>query len=177
MTDQRNGSLLVDADGTFRVHFDRMLPHAADRVWSALVDPAKLSTWMAGCRIDARVGGEAFYDFGDEGSATGEVSSVRAPEGDRPGELVHTWEWEGLPPSVVTWTVAAVDGGTRVQLTHAELATAAGVVDFACGWHVIAETLTRYLDGVDFDDVWDDYDAIVTEYTAQADRAGARLGG
>lgn len=171
---ERAGDLLIDDDGTFRVHFDRFLRHDAARVWAALVDPERLAIWMEGCRIDARVGGRVLFDFGDEGAATGEVLAVRAPGDDVAGELVHTWLWDGLSASRVVWTVTPMVGGTRLQLTHAELASTDGVVDFACGWHVIADTLGRYLDGIPFDDVWDGYEEILAVYTSQIEAGAAR---
>lgn len=99
------GTLGVSETGVFRIHFDRTLGHPVAKVWSAITDACLREVWLAGTLIDARAGGAVRYDFGEEGAATGEVLSARAPREDDPSaELVHTWEWEGVPTSLVTWT-------------------------------------------------------------------------
>lgn len=36
--------------------------------------------------------------------------------------------------------------------------------DFAIGWHVILDTLDRYVGGESWDDVWDGYEALAGHY-------------
>ncbi|WP_275006711.1 SRPBCC family protein [Promicromonospora iranensis] len=158
------GTLGVGDDGTFRIQFDRTLRHPLPAVWAALTDPAKLSVWLPGCRIEARVGGDVRYDFGEEGAATGEVTALRAADDAEPtAELEHTWRWDGLPVSVVTWRLEPADGGTRLVLTHREVGRAPAT-DFAVGWHVILDSLDRWADGRTSDDVWDSYDTLARHY-------------
>ncbi|QJW35077.1 SRPBCC family protein [Cellulosimicrobium protaetiae] len=160
------GTLGIGTDGTFRIRFDRVLDHPVDRVWAALTDPEKLGVWMPGSRIDPRVGGEVRYDFGEEGSATGEVTSVRAPSASDPtAELEHTWRWEGLPVSAVTWHLEPSGSGTRLHLTHREVLREPAT-EFTIGWHVILDTLDRYADGRSWDDVWDGYDLLAAHYAS-----------
>lgn len=158
------GTLGIGDDGTFRIRFDRTLRHPLRKVWAALTDPAKFSVWMPGCRIDPYVGGAAVYDFGDEGQATGEVLAIRAAGADDPSaELEHSWCWEGVPDSVVVWRLDPVEEGTRLQLIHREIVRDPAV-EFAVGWHVILDTLDRYVDQRRWDDVWDEYDALASHY-------------
>lgn len=161
------GSLGIGERGDFRIHFDRELAHPVERVWSALTDPAKLSVWMQGCTIEASVGGRAYFDFGDEGAAHGSVTVVLPPGPAGSAELRHTWNWNGLPESLVTWQLEPIPGGTRLTLTHGELVDAAAA-DFASGWHVILDTLGRHLGDRPLDDVWEDYPAISAHYAKQA---------
>lgn len=160
------GTLGIGDDGTFRIHFDRTLRHPLEKVWAALTDPSKLSVWMPGCRIDPHVGGSAIYDFGEEGQATGEVLAIRPPGDDDPtAELEHSWCWEGLRDSVVTWRLEPVDQGTRLQLIHSEVLREPAT-EFAIGWHVILDTLDRYVEDRPWDDVWDGYDHLADHYSA-----------
>lgn len=158
------GTLGIGDDGTFRIQFDRTLHHPLPKAWAALTDPSKLSVWMPGCRIDLHVGGTAVYDFGDEGQATGQVLAIRAAsEADPSAELKHSWHWEGLPDSIVVWRLEPVGESTRLQLIHREVVRDPAA-EFAVGWHVILDTLDRYVDRRPWDDVWDDYEALADHY-------------
>lgn len=94
------GTLGITADGAFQLRFERHFQRSPSEVWPWLVDPEKLARWLPGCQITASVDGPVVFDFGDEGAATGKVTSLQAPD-DGAGHLEHTWEWEGLPISIV----------------------------------------------------------------------------
>lgn len=159
------GTLGVGDDGTFRIQFDRTLRHPLPAVWAALTDPAKFSVWMPGCRIEPRVGGAVRYDFGEEGAATGDVTALREPDdADPTAELEHTWRWDGLPASTVTWRLEPAGAGTRLVLTHGEVSREPAT-DFAVGWHVILDSLDRHVSDQPADDVWDAYESLAEHYT------------
>ncbi|WP_062207341.1 SRPBCC domain-containing protein [Streptomyces sp. NBRC 109706] len=141
------GTLGIGADGAFRIHFDRLLRHHPGRVWEALTTPAKLAVWLPGCAIDARIGGDVRFDFGDEGAATGTVLTLHPPTADGgAGELTHSWCWEGLPTSVVVWRLEPTAEGTRLLLTHREL-TPEPANEFAIGWQLILDALADFCAG------------------------------
>lgn len=120
--DTRAGTLGIGDDGSFRIEFERRLAHPVTTVWAAFADPARLGQWLPGCEIDARPGGAVRYDFGEEGTATGEVSIVEPPsDGASSARLEHTWRWEGQPDSLVTWSLDATDEGTLLRLRHREV--------------------------------------------------------
>lgn len=170
----RAGTLGIHTDGTFRIHFDRTLHHSVVTVWRALTDPAKLDVWLPGCRIDARLGGAVHFDFGDEGAATGEVLSLRAP--DEPGsaaQIEHTWRWEGLPDSAVLWRLEPTDGGCRLLLTHREVLPEPAV-DFAVGWHAILDALELHAEGQPTDRAWESYGTLDAHYRQGSDDAAAQ---
>lgn len=160
--DPRYGTIGIDEHGTFRIHFDRTLAHPVERVWQAIVDPARLETWMPGCVIEPRVGGAVRYDFGDEGAATGEVTVVEAP--GTAGRLEHTWVWEGVDPSHVTWSLEPHGDGCRLTLVHAEVQRDPAV-DFATGWHAILDVLDCHLDDRPADHVWEQMEETHAHYT------------
>ncbi|WP_051298153.1 SRPBCC domain-containing protein [Brevibacterium album] len=160
------GTLGVSGDGVFRIHFDRHLAHPVEKVWTALTDDRTRAVWLDGVRIDARPGGTVAYDFGEEGTATGEVLSVHGPSADDPAaELVHTWQWEGVPDSVVTWRLEGGEGGTRLQLTHSELVREPAR-DFAVGWHIILDSADLHLSGGDPGAAWEAYEEVAGHYAA-----------
>jgi uncharacterized protein YndB with AHSA1/START domain len=148
------GTLGIGSDGAFRIRFERQLAHAPERVWAWITEPDRLALWLPGCAIDPRAGGAVSFDFGDEGTATGLVSEALPPgEAGEPGVLVHGWSWEGVPDSVVRWTLEPVPGGTRLTLDHSELLPEPAA-DFATGWHVMLDALALVADGKPSGDVW-----------------------
>lgn len=166
MSDARDlrGTLGIGDDGAFGIRFERLLGHPPERVWAWITEPERLERWLPGCAIDARVGGEARFDFGDEGTATGTVTEVVPP--GRSGLLVHGWSWEGVPDSVVRWQLEEAPGGTRLTLVHRELVPEPAV-DFAIGWHVMLDALALAADGEPTDTVWDSVEEIAGLYAVE----------
>lgn len=162
--DQSRGTLGVGPDGSFQIQFVRELPHPPEKVWLWLVQPEMLERWLPGCRIEAHPGGAVRFDFGEEGSATGEVTSVAAPDGG-PGLLEHTWVWEGVPASAVAWHLEPLAGGTRLILRHRDLVEEPAR-EFALGWHLMLDALRLDLDGRPTEPAW----------AAAGDLAGLYLG-
>ncbi|WP_017587685.1 SRPBCC domain-containing protein [Nocardiopsis ganjiahuensis] len=153
----RRGTLGTGPDGAFRIRFERVLAHTPERVWAWITEPGRLALWLPGCAIDPRVGGAVSFDFGDEGTATGVVGEA-VPPGEAEGSgtqgvLVHSWCWEGVPDSVVRWTVEAAPEGTRLTLVHSELLPGPAA-DFATGWHVMLDALDLAAEGRSADDAW-----------------------
>lgn len=174
------GTLGIGAGGAFRIRFERVLAHTPERVWAWITEPERLALWLPGCAIDPRVGGAVSFDFGDEGTATGVVSEAVPPGGQGVGEhgveergvLVHSWCWEGVPDSVVRWTLEAVPEGTRLTLVHAELLPEPAA-DFATGWHVMLDALALAADGKSADDAWNAVGEVAELYAADAPETGS----
>ena len=87
-------------------HFEQ----SQDEVWSALVDPERLSDWLGGpSSIEPRVGGVVRLSIPDEGvRATGVVRACAPPRaGYAVAHLEHTFVDEARPdePSVCSWSV------------------------------------------------------------------------
>lgn len=146
------GTLGVGPDGSFQIQFVRELPHTPQKVWRWLTEPDRLERWLPGCRIGGREGAAVHFDFGEEGSATGEVRSVAVPDHGT-GHLEHTWVWEGVPTSVVTWQLEPLGGGTRLTLLHRELVEEPAR-EFALGWYMMLDSLQLDLDGRSTDSAW-----------------------
>lgn len=160
--DTARGTLGVGPDGSFQVQFIRDLAQPPEKVWQWLTDPERLDRWLPGCRIEAREGGAVHFDFGEEGAATGEVRRLAAPEGGS-GHLEHTWAWEGVPISVVTWQLEPLAEGTRLTLLHRELVEEpAG--EFALGWHMMLDSLQLDLQGRPTGPAWANGDELAGIY-------------
>lgn len=161
------GTVGTSDDGAVRVSFRREIPASIDQSWAALTDPTQMSTWLPGSEIRPEAGGHVCYDFGAEGQATGTVTSALPLNSAGPGTstemadlveatdstamLEHTWRWEGLPDSTVLWQFQSTGSGTTVVLTHSAI-TLDAAVDFALGWHLILDTLERYVTGAAAED-------------------------
>lgn len=79
------------------------VPATPDQVWDAIATADGISAWMVPTRLDPRVGGEVFFDFGDFGS-TGVITDY-APN-DR---LAYEEPWpiaeraDDIPAGMVAW--------------------------------------------------------------------------
>ena len=118
------------------LHFERLLPHPVEAVWTAVTDPAEMRSWFpTRVEIDEwRVGASMTHHFDnhDMDPLPGEVK-----EWDPPRRVSFTWGED-----TITFELSASDdGGTRFVLTE-ELA-ANHAARNAAGWE---ECLDRLLD-------------------------------
>ncbi|MBK1783081.1 SRPBCC family protein [Prauserella cavernicola] len=150
------GSVGLGPDGAWQIRFERRLRHAPERVWQALVDPAEQGRWLPGVTIEARVGGAAVYDFGDEGRAEGTVLTVEPPS-----VLEHSWSWPGEEDSVVRWELRADGTETVLVLLHRPVRPEPAV-DYRLGWHVLLDALGTHLAGGETPEP--DYEALAALY-------------
>jgi len=88
---------------------ERDLPFPPEKVWRALTQPLLLAQWLMKNDFAPQVG-HRFNFRADWGVVDAEVL---ASEPDK--TLSYTWNSMGLQ-SVVTWTLAATTGGTRVRM-------------------------------------------------------------
>ena len=122
---------------------ERDYPVPIERVWSALVEPEKLSKWLATVTHDGRVGGTFDIDFG------GDKAGGAILEYDPPRCLAFEWGEDG-GPSVVRFHLEPSERGTKLSLTHtrqsADMAAGTGP-----GWHAHLIVLETVLEGGEFD--------------------------
>jgi uncharacterized protein YndB with AHSA1/START domain len=143
----------TDTDSRDRIEIEFTYPHPIERVWRALTDADALSTWLMpsdfapclGHRFTFRTKPDSTWD----GIVTCEIVAL-----DPPTRLAYTWGNEQLdPPTLVTFTLAAEGGGTRLRLVHSGFAASGPrgltIRDIlASGWasHVLRESLPALLD-------------------------------
>lgn len=109
--------------------------------WWGSDDMYRTTEWVG----DLRPGGSF------RSSGRGADGSPFAVEGefleiDPPRRLVHTWrpDWDGGDSSTVTYTLAAIDGGTRLTIRHEGFGNPASCQGHADGWSRVLSWLDGY---------------------------------
>ncbi|MEO1374658.1 MAG: SRPBCC domain-containing protein [Cyanobacteria bacterium J06635_10] len=99
-------------------------PHSPERVWQVITDSRALAAWLMENDFEPRVGCKfCFYDRTLPGIDTNIKCEVI--EICEPFRLVYTWQDCMMSqPSIVTWTLKAVEGGTQLRLEHRTRETA-----------------------------------------------------
>lgn len=101
-----------------------------ERVFQLLIEPAQMARLWDDERIavEPRVGG--VYDYGWKEGGPRRILAL-----DPPRLLSFSWLY---PPeteeSTVTWRLAAIDGGTRLSLTHEGFIAGADHEEYRAGW-------------------------------------------
>jgi uncharacterized protein YndB with AHSA1/START domain len=144
----------------------RVMAAPPERVWAALVDPEALLVWLppAGMtarfeRFDARPGGSyrmvlTYADAsGAPGKATADSDVVEARFVDiTPGErVVQAVDFVSDDPAyagtmTMTWEVAAVEAGTRVDIVAEDVPDGVSVEDHAAGLSSSLANLADYVE-------------------------------
>jgi len=98
-------------EGESVVH-DVTYPHPPERVWRALVDQGELRAWLMDNDFAPVVGRRFTMDCEPVGVLRGEVIDV-----DPPRRLSYRW-FGAFGPTVVTFVLMPIPGGTRLRLEH-----------------------------------------------------------
>ena len=123
------------------------------KVWAAITQPELMLQWWGpdagptlSVEADVRPGGRFSVVFrllnGDEHNPTGVYREV-VPE----RKLVFTWELPGAsePDTLVTFQLEAIDGGTRLTLTHERLPDEVTRASHEQGWNGLLDKLPLFL--------------------------------
>jgi uncharacterized protein YndB with AHSA1/START domain len=172
MTDQTQastgllGSLrFVDGRGTVRI--EDSYNTDIDDLWSALVDPSRLSRWIAEVTGDLRVGGSFRASFTSGWEGSGRVTVCEAPR-----RLLVTLDPNGVDDvneMTIEATLSADGDKTRLVIedsgfAHDELA------GHGAGWQAHFEDLSTYLAGREPSGWSDRWRKWTPTYTEMADR-------
>lgn len=124
---------------TDSVRIERTFNAPVEKVWSAWTDPALLARWYCPnpdlsvrADVDLRPEGAWMVDMGGRYVARGQYTTI-----EEPALLEFTWAWDhepDVPVSTVRVELEEVDGGTRLVLTHADLADADEAKGHGEGW-------------------------------------------
>ena len=90
-------------------------PADAETAWLAITDPDRIAEWFTDASPLGGVGDAYRLDFGDS-AVDGRILAVETGRG-----FSHTWSWDGgddTEPTVVSWTVEPLPGGSRIVLEH-----------------------------------------------------------
>ena len=97
-----------------RIEREAVYPHAPDRVWRALVDPAELAAWLMPNDFAAEIGHEFSLETGDDvvGTIHAEVLEIDEPK-------LLRCRWSGVfGDTEVTFELFPEDEGTRLRVRH-----------------------------------------------------------
>ncbi|EST37515.1 hypothetical protein N566_12625 [Streptomycetaceae bacterium MP113-05] len=155
--------VFTEHDGRPAVRFQRRYPHAVERVWAAVSEPAGLAHWFPSTvRIEPRAGGAIeFADDPNTEPATGEVLRYEPPHA-----LSFTWGGAELHFEL------APDGKDGCTLTLTNVLEARDTAARnAAGWTVCLAELDKSLAGAatwgphgEHAEPWEPlYDAYVTD--------------
>jgi uncharacterized protein YndB with AHSA1/START domain len=93
-------------------------PYSPERVWQAIVNRRALAAWLMDNDFEPRVGHKFRFQTQSEQGVEGTIY-CEVIELDEPRSLSYTWRGSfTCKPTIVTWRLVPVDGGTQLQLEH-----------------------------------------------------------
>jgi uncharacterized protein YndB with AHSA1/START domain len=134
-------------------HAETLIAAAPDQVWAALTDPAAISRFMFGSRVDTdwRVGGSITwtgeYD-GKQFQDKGEILEVAEPERLR---MTHYSPMSGQPDEpesyhTLDYRLSATEAGTRLTLDQDGNDSAEQAEQFAANWQTMLDQVKEYVE-------------------------------
>lgn len=101
-----------------RVKTEVFYPHPPQKVWQVITDRQALAAWLMENDFEPRVGHKFRFQAHDLPGLE-EIIYCEVLELEQPKRLVFTWQDSFMhQPSIVTWTLTPVDGGTQLLLEH-----------------------------------------------------------
>ena len=129
--------MTTDTTSDTTIVMERTIDAPIARVFAAWTDPALMSRWYCPnpnlqitVERDLRVGGDYTVSMGPH-DVLGRYTAI-----EEPTLLEFTWSWAGVhqASSLVRVELSEVAGGTRLVLTHSDLADPDDVRSHAEGW-------------------------------------------
>lgn len=162
----------LEYDGRPAIRFERTYPHQIERVWSAVTDPAELTTWFpSSVRMDSHVGGT--IEFSDDPNLEPSAGCILAY--DPPHRLGYTWGGDELH----FWLDRTSDGCTLTLINVLEARDTAS--RNATGWTVCLDELEKHIVGIPsagpHGDTATAFEPIYEEYVASGMPHGAAIPG
>lgn len=121
----------TDITETQQIVVDEVFPHAAEVLWKTLTTAELMGQWLMVPTGFAPVEGARFTFQTTPAGAWDGVIHCEVLEVVPHERLVHTWVgghdantgYGSRLDTIITWSLARVEGGTRVRLTHAGFRT------------------------------------------------------
>jgi uncharacterized protein YndB with AHSA1/START domain len=101
---------------TDAVAFEVDLPHAPEKIWRALTEPALLARWLLPAVGFDPAPGRAFRFQTDPHPGWDGTVASRIVDCEAPRRLSYTWDVGEALRTVVTFTLEATPSGTRLSL-------------------------------------------------------------
>ncbi len=110
------------------VTIERTYSHPPEKLWRALTDRQALAQWLMACDFEPKVGHTFQFREPNPKGWRG-IVDCKVLEVDPPRRLSYSWlgdpSWK--EPTVVTWTLEPIAGGTRLRLEHSNFLGLGGV--------------------------------------------------
>jgi uncharacterized protein YndB with AHSA1/START domain len=93
-------------------------PYSPERVWQAITNRRVLAQWLMENDFEPRLG-HKFQFQPEPNQGINEAIHCEVVELDKPRSLSYTWRGGFIgKPTIVTWRLIPVEGGTQLQLEH-----------------------------------------------------------
>jgi uncharacterized protein YndB with AHSA1/START domain len=135
------------------IHFERLIHAPIERVWDALTTENGLRAWIGPAQVELRVGGTFTPALGEDVEMRGHVLELQPPHRllifwreisqGRPTEYGTTPDFH----SELLFTLAPVDEGTKLTLTHRLIRGGDVMTSFAGVWHAFLDRLDAAVRG------------------------------
>ncbi len=139
----------IKTDGTGKrwVEMEFVTPGTPEQLWEAMATGPGNTAWFTKATINERVGGEIHFDFGANGTSTGEVTAWEPPT--RIEYVERDWS-PGAPPVATEITITSRSGGKcHVRMVHSLFTSSNDWDDqlegFESGWPSFFEVLRIYM--------------------------------
>jgi len=93
-------------------------PYPPERVWQVITNRHALAVWLMENDFEPRLGHKFRFQFEPQ-KAINNTIYCEVIQLDEPRCLSYTWRGSFMcQPTIVTWTLLPVEGGTQLQLDH-----------------------------------------------------------
>lgn len=99
------------------VKMETFYPYPPEKVWKAIANRQALAKWLMENDFEPRLGHK--FCFQSQLPGFNEVIRCEVLKLAEPYELAYSWQDNVMAsPSIVTWKLTPVDGGTQLHLEH-----------------------------------------------------------
>ena len=120
----------------FSLEFTETYPHPPEKVWCALTDAKALGEWLMENDFVPEVGRE-FTLWCEDASGGTDVYLCRLVEYEPERRMLWSWLLDSRtsqPPTMVEFRIEAVEGGTKVAVTHSGDRDEETIGNLKSGW-------------------------------------------
>src|SRR5579863_1801544 len=126
------------------IHKVEEFPYSIETLWKALTDPVALASWLMPNDFEPRVG-KAFRLRGERMPGWRGWTDCVVLELEPPQRMVWSWlSTDRGPPTRVEFHLQAIDGGSRLTLTHTGDTNPIMLELFELGWNAKLQGLQTH---------------------------------
>jgi uncharacterized protein YndB with AHSA1/START domain len=134
---------MTKSDETKTLTIEREMPHAPEKIWRALTQPALIAEWLMKNDFQP-VLGHKFTLRADPVPQWNGIINCEVQVVEPARKLSYTWGTMGME-TLVVWTLTATQGGTLVRMEHSGFRHEANYKGAQYGWKGFLDGLERTL--------------------------------